>query len=166
VQLASIVVCDAVVEPSDALPLEKAIVPNRLLPDWRVTPIEYKRGRPKKNDSDRVQLCAQALCLEEMLRVEIPGGAIYYGKRRRRTNVEFDGPLRDRTRTAAQRLLAMVRAHDTPRAVREPKCDSCSLIQLCLPDAMARSAASAFVAAELRRSLGLAGPTTDEVVPG
>lgn len=131
---------------------------------WQVTPIEYKRGRPKKNDSDRVQLCAQAICLEEMLGIEVPAGAIYYGKQRRRTDVIFDAGLRGRTQVATERLLAMVAAHETPRAAREPKCDACSLIQLCLPDAMARASASRFVSAELTRSLGATGPTTDTVL--
>jgi len=57
-------------------------------------PIEYKRGRPKSHDADRVQLCAQALCLEEMLAVLVPAGALFYGKTRRRQDVAFDSPLR------------------------------------------------------------------------
>ena len=104
--------------------------------DGSVFPVEYKRGRPKKNNSDRVQLCAQALCLEEMLAREIDDGALYYGMNRRRHAVIFDAALRDLTRTTARDLHAMVNAERTPSAVREKKCDTCSLLELCMPDAL------------------------------
>lgn len=99
-------------------------------------PVEYKRGRPKPHDADTVQLCAQALCLEEMLKVTIPIGAIFYGQTRRRIDVSFDGLLRRRTRAAAARLHEMIADGQTPIARRENKCDRCSLLQLCLPDAL------------------------------
>ena len=102
---------------------------------WTVTPVEYKRGRPKKDDSDRVQLCAQALCLEEMLGIEVAAGALFYGQRKRRTTVVLDDDLRSTTARAIQRLRQMIQDNETPAAVREPKCDNCSLIDLCLPDA-------------------------------
>ncbi|HMB52207.1 MAG TPA: CRISPR-associated protein Cas4 [Thermoanaerobaculia bacterium] len=70
---------------------------------WRPFPVEYKRGRPKLHDADRVQLCAQAFCLEEMLAVPVPAGALFYGKTRRREEVAFDPALRQRTETAAAR---------------------------------------------------------------
>ncbi len=80
------------------------------LAGWRALPVEYKRGRPKTSpewgDCDRVQLCAQALCLEEMLGVEVPEGRLFYGKTRRRTEVAIDGELRDLTRQAVDRLHA------------------------------------------------------------
>lgn len=104
--------------------------------DGNVFPVEYKRGKPKKNDSDRVQLCAQALCLEEMLDMEIAEGALYYGKNRRRHPVTFDQELREITNDTAERLHAMLKAGITPLAVREKKCDSCSLLELCMPDAL------------------------------
>ena len=103
---------------------------------WTITPVEYKRGRPKTNDCDRVQLCAQALCLEEMLGVTIPRGRLFYGKHRRRFDVQFDDPLRITTRRAAERLHELIAAGVTPTAVREKKCDTCSLLPVCLPDAM------------------------------
>jgi CRISPR-associated exonuclease Cas4 len=99
-------------------------------------PVEYKRGRPKRHDADRVQLCAQALCLEEMLGVPVPAGALYYGRTRRRVNVSFDCVLRDETERAAARLHQLVASGLTPLAVREPKCESCSLLELCLPGAI------------------------------
>ncbi|MEM8997678.1 MAG: CRISPR-associated protein Cas4 [Acidobacteriota bacterium] len=105
---------------------------------WRPQPVEYKRGRPKKGGADRVQLCAQAVALEEMLEVEIGGGALYYGQARRRTEVAFDEALRSQTREAALRLHAIIEARLTPLAHREPKCAKCSLVDLCLPGALDR----------------------------
>lgn len=104
--------------------------------DGTVVPVEYKRGKPKSDGSDSLQLCAQALCLEEMLRVSIPSGAIFYGQTRRRIDVVFDELLRTETATAARELHALLASGVTPPAVREPKCDSCSLIDSCQPDAL------------------------------
>lgn len=107
---------------------------------WRPFPVETKRGRPKRHDADLVQLCAQALCLEEMLGVPVPAGAMFYGQPRRRLEVAFEAPLRRETEEAATRLHALFAAGRTPPPVREPKCDSCSLFDLCLPEAPLRSA--------------------------
>ncbi|EMB14044.1 CRISPR-associated protein Cas4 [Rhodopirellula europaea] len=101
----------------------------------RIVPVEYKRGKPKANDCDRVQLCAQALCLEEMCSTEVTEGALFYGTRRRRTNVTFDDELRDRTIQTIDALRTMIQDRKTPAAVRTKACDKCSLIELCLPDA-------------------------------
>lgn len=101
-----------------------------------VFPIEYKRGKPKQDDSDRVQLCAQAICLEEMLGVSIPTGALFYGRLRHRLDVTFTDALRSVTEHSAARLHELIDVGRTPRATRAPKCDGCSLIELCLPDAM------------------------------
>ncbi len=103
-------------------------------------PIEYKRGRPKSHAADNVQLCAQALCLEEMLGLPdggVPAGALYYGRVRRRLGIELDGELRRLTESTAARLHQLVTSGITPRARREPKCKRCSLINLCLPEATA-----------------------------
>jgi CRISPR-associated exonuclease Cas4 len=105
---------------------------------WRPFPVEYKRGRPKKNACDEVQLCAQALCLEEMFGREISEGALYYGEPRRRTQVVFDGKLRARTEALAGRMHELYRAGTTPLAAYEPKCDGCSLIARCLPRLLAK----------------------------
>lgn len=101
-------------------------------------PIEYKRGKPKRHDADLVQLCAQALCLEEMLRLSagsIDAGAIYYGATKHRMEVEFSAILRDRTLAIVAACRAMMEAGVTPRAKRERKCSRCSLVDLCLPEA-------------------------------
>jgi len=117
-------------------------------------PIEYKRGRPKAHDADEIQLCAQALCLEEMLGLpgDQQGGAIttanlFYGKTRRRKQVPIDAALRGKTIDCAQRLHAMIDAGNTPPAVYEKhKCDRCSLRSLCMPEVLGprRSAAKVF----------------------
>ena len=122
-------------------------------PPLRVIPVEYKRGKPKTHAADEVQLCAQAMCLEEMLGRSIERGMLYYGKRRRRTDVIFEPALRELTRETAQRLHALFDSRRTPLAQREKKCESCSLLEICLPDALRfrRSVASWF-AAQLRES--------------
>jgi CRISPR-associated exonuclease Cas4 len=107
---------------------------------WRPFPVEYKRGRPKRHRADEVQICAQALCLEEMLGGAVPAGALFYGQTRRRLDVAFDSELRRQTEEAAARLHELFAARITPPPVREPKCDQCSLLDLCLPAAPAVSA--------------------------
>jgi CRISPR-associated exonuclease Cas4 len=100
---------------------------------WRPFPVEYKRGRPKANACDEVQLCAQAMCLEEMFGSAIDSGALFYGKNRRRTPVRFDDALRNHTEELARRMHALHSAGITPRAVYAKKCESCSLYECCLP---------------------------------
>ncbi len=114
-------------------------------------PVEYKRGKPKSHDADLVQLCAQALCLEEMLGVPVPAGALFYGQTRRRLDVQFDASLRAVTLRTIERLHEMLGSGVTPRARREKKCDRCSLLHLCLPEVLDGSeSASQYV----RRSIG------------
>lgn len=103
-------------------------------------PIEYKRGKPKGHDADLVQLCAQALCLEEMLNLpagSIRFGAIYYGASKHRTEVEFAPALRDRTFAVIAACRLMLQSGITPRVARERKCARCSMMTLCLPGATA-----------------------------
>jgi len=105
--------------------------------DGDIVPVEYKRGKPKTHEADRVQLCAQAMCLEEMLDTELRRGFLFYGQRKRRTEVEFDLELRALTRDTARRLREMIHAQTTPLADYEPrKCDACSLIDACQPKAL------------------------------
>jgi len=101
---------------------------------WRPRPVEYKRGRSKADDWDRLQLCAQALCLEEMLDFPVPEGAIFYGKPRRRERVIIDKTLRDKTRSLVRQMHALWLSGRTPPAEPGPKCNHCSLRDRCLPD--------------------------------
>lgn len=103
---------------------------------WRPFPVEHKRGKPKPDESDMVQLCAQALCLEEMLGVRVDSGAIFYGRTRRRLEVDFDGPLRRKTEKAAARLHELIESGVTPKPDYTKKCRNCSLVDLCLPQAI------------------------------
>jgi CRISPR-associated exonuclease Cas4 len=100
---------------------------------WRVFPVEYKRGKPKKDRCDEIQLCAQAMCLEEMLTTKITSGALYYGAQHKRHDVEFDTSLREETKNAARRLHVLVESGMTPPAKYEKKCESCSMQDLCCP---------------------------------
>lgn len=105
--------------------------------DGRVLPVEYKRGKPKAHRADEVQLCAQALCLEEMLGIEVTRGALYYGERHRRTDVEFDRELRQLVEDTAATVHDCFNAGMTPLAEYDPRrCDACSLIDQCQPKAI------------------------------
>lgn len=112
---------------------------------WHPYPVEYKRGRPKSLDADRIQLCAQALCLEEMLDVAIPEGALFYGKTRRRQVVSLDESLRAQTRAAAAAVHELLRLGATPPPPPLEKandlCPACSLRDVCLPLVPRKSAA-------------------------
>lgn len=104
----------------------------------RPVPVEYKRGRPKPHRADEVQLCAQAICLEEMFGVALPEGALFYGAVRRRTVVAFDAELRELTARVAAEARAMVAAGHTPAPTPMPACRRCSLQDACQPDCLAR----------------------------
>ncbi|SDF70747.1 CRISPR-associated protein Cas4 [Desulfovibrio legallii] len=100
-----------------------------------VYPVEYKRGSPKVEDWDRAQLCAQALCLEEMLGRDIPEGAIFYGQPRRRERVIFDARLRAATAEACRGLHALLAGGRIPPGRYGPRCRGCSLLSHCMPKA-------------------------------
>ena len=100
---------------------------------WQAFPVEYKRGKPKLDDNDKIQLCAQAMCLEEMLNVHIPAGALFYGKTRRRLDVTFDEALRRETRDAASLTRELIALGKTPKPVYSKRCESCSFIGECIP---------------------------------
>ncbi|MCP5407665.1 MAG: CRISPR-associated protein Cas4 [Chromatiaceae bacterium] len=101
---------------------------------WQPFPVEYKRGRSKADDWDRLQLCAQAICLEEMLKIAVPEGAIYYGKPHRREQVQFDPLLREKTQTLAEQMRELWKSRRTPPPDPGAKCDHCSLRDRCLPE--------------------------------
>ena len=100
----------------------------------KVSPVEFKRGRNKETDVDRVQLCAQALCLEEMFRIKIETGQIYYFQEHRRKDVLIDMLLREKTISLIERIREIKNSEQTPLAQYEKrKCDNCSLVDECMP---------------------------------
>ena len=103
---------------------------------WKPFPVEYKRGKLKHEKSYEIQLCAQALCLEEMLNVQIADGAIFYGKSMRRHGVIFTNSLRKETEDTARRMHDLLASQVTPAPVYAKRCESCSLIDECLPKKM------------------------------
>lgn len=100
---------------------------------WTPFPVEYKRGRPKSGPYDEIQLCAQALCLEEMLGVPVVDAALFYGKPIRRFEVALTPSLREETEHLASHLHELMRLGVTPPPIYEKKCDSCSLLSECMP---------------------------------
>lgn len=101
---------------------------------WQPFPVEYKRGKPKPDHSDTIQLCAQALCLEEMLSTPVPGGALFYGQIRRRLDVAFTDNLRVETEKAAEEARRLISSGATPAPVPGKRCKNCSLVGQCLPN--------------------------------
>jgi len=100
---------------------------------WQPFPVEYKRGKPKPDHCDAVQLCAQAMCLEEMLSVSVPEGALFYGRTRRRTDIIFNDALRHETEETAGKARSLIMAGVTPPPFYTKRCESCSLIGNCMP---------------------------------
>jgi CRISPR-associated exonuclease Cas4 len=103
-------------------------------PDGRVVPVEYKSGHRHARRADEVQLCAQALCLEEMLGIAVPEGAIFHAPERRRRPVSFTGALRAEVVRAAAEIADMLAAARLPAPVHDARCPDCSLRRLCLPE--------------------------------
>jgi CRISPR-associated exonuclease Cas4 len=97
-------------------------------------PVEYKSGRKSKWLNDRVQICAQALCLEDMLGIAIPEGMIFHAKSQQRTRVDFDAGLRGETLEANRQLHALLADGTVPPAELKPQCEGCSLHDVCLPE--------------------------------
>lgn len=100
---------------------------------WQPYPVEYKRGEPNERSGDTLQLCAQAMCLEEMLCCTVPEGALYYGELRHRMDVVFTPALREQVRTLLEEMHDLYRRGYTPRVKRSRACHACSLKELCLP---------------------------------
>ena len=103
---------------------------------WQPYPVEYKRGKPKQDTTDALQLCGQAMCLEEMLCCEIPAGALYYGEPRRRTEIWFTPELRQEVQTLCAEMHALYERGHTPKVKPTKGCNACSLKELCLPKLM------------------------------
>ncbi len=121
---------------------------------WLAYPVEYKRGRPKEHDADRIQLTAQAICLEEMLSCHIPSGALFYGASRRREEVELSPQLRQAVQRAALEVHAMLDSGITPPPRSGPHCQNCSLRAQCLPELVEKNRSAAnFLRRQVQRAL-------------
>lgn len=111
----------------------------------RYFPVEYKRGKPKVQDWDRIQLCAQALCIEEMRDVQVSEGAIWYWQVRHRERVVLDEALREATVNTIEAALALLDSGKTPPPVNDKRCKACSLVDLCQPSKFARDRSKVYI---------------------
>lgn len=112
---------------------------------WQPFPVEYKRGSPKVHQADELQLCAQAMCLEEMLCCAISEGALFYGETRRRVVVTFTDDLRQQVRTLLAEMHQLYHRGYTPKVKPTKGCNACSLKELCLPTLMREKHAGAYL---------------------
>lgn len=103
---------------------------------WQPYPVEYKRGSPRQDGADALQLCGQAMCLEEMLCCGIPKGALYYGETRHRVEIVFTEELRGEVRELLSQMHSLYRRGHTPKVKTTKSCGACSLKELCLPKLM------------------------------
>ncbi len=120
--------------------------------NWRPFPVEYKRGTPKATDADRLQLCAQAMCLEEMLCCPVPQGALYYGEIKRRETVDCTPELRAQVRRVLDEMHALYRRGHTPKVKPSKSCNACSLKPLCLPALMRQGTVSDYLRGSLEEA--------------
>ena len=120
---------------------------------WQPYPVEYKRGSPKMTDADRLQLCAQAMCLEEMLCCEIPEAALYYGEIRRREVVDLDPDLREKVRSLLAEMHELYQRHHTPKVKPSKGCNACSLKELCLPKLMKKRSVTDYLRKRMEDTL-------------
>lgn len=117
---------------------------------YQVHPVEYKKGAPKEHQADELQLCAQAMCLEEMLLCRIDEGSLFYGEPRRRTRVTFSPELRAQAEQMLGEMHQMDERGHTPRVKRHKGCSACSLKEICLPGMNRVPAASAYLRAHVQ----------------
>lgn len=117
---------------------------------WRPVPVEYKHGAPKANDADRLQLCAQAMALEEMLVCDIPQGVLFYAEPHRRELVDLTPELRQKTQSTADEMNGYFSRGYTPKVKPGKHCNACSLKELCLPTLYRRVNAADYVQNHLK----------------
>ena len=116
---------------------------------YQAIPIEYKRGKPKEHDADRLQLCTQAMCIEEMLVCDISRGYLFYGEPRRRTEVFFDIELRDKVKKASSQMHEYAARGYTPKVKPRKGCNACSLKDICVPKLNKNKSARGYISARL-----------------
>ncbi|MEK3875680.1 CRISPR-associated protein Cas4 [Paenibacillus sp. FSL M7-0420] len=112
-------------------------------------PVEYKRGKPKKDDSDRSQLIAQLMCLEEMLACELSTGYLYYDEIKHRVEIQVTSADRERVREVLLEMHRYYARSHTPKVKTGPHCESCSLNRVCLPEMLKRRSVSSFIESRL-----------------
>lgn len=112
---------------------------------FRIMPVEYKRGKPKENDADILQLAAQVLCLEEMMNCHIEKGALYYGQTKRRMEVEVTDEYREKVRAAFAEMHQYFEKGYTPRVNKTKACQACSLKEICLPELDKSGSAGSYI---------------------
>lgn len=108
-------------------------------------PVEYKRGKPKANDIDKVQLCAQAMCIEEMLDVEVKQGSLWYWQTRKRIEIEFDYLLRMQTQALITQVQQLFNQGKTPTPKIGKHCKACSLVDTCQPNVIERDTSNRYI---------------------
>ncbi len=101
--------------------------------NWNPVPVEYKHGKPKENNADELQLCAQAICLEEMFQTVIPEGYLFYGENKRRSHVDFTEGLREEVKNMTKEMHELFQRGYTPNVKPTKQCKACSLENLCVP---------------------------------
>ena len=115
-------------------------------------PVEYKRGSAREDGANELQLCAQAMCLEEMLACEIPSGALFYGETRRRQDVLFTPELRSEVESCVSQMRELWQRGHTPRVKPTKACNACSMKELCLPKMLRQRGAAAYIQARLEET--------------
>ena len=117
---------------------------------YKVFPVEYKRGKPKANDADELQLVAQAMCLEEMLFCEINKGYIYYNEIKHRIEVNITEEKKDQVKNIFLKMHEYMNRGYTPKVKTGPHCKKCSLEQLCMPGIMSRASVSSYIESRIK----------------
>ena len=112
---------------------------------WKPYPVEYKRGKKKTDLSDQLQLCAQAMCLEEMLCCSIVEGALFYGEERKREKIQMTDDLREQVKITAAQMHDLYSKRYTPQVKTSRKCNACSLKEICLPKIMKCETVSEYI---------------------
>ena len=148
-RLCCVGICDAV----EFNRSEEGVVLNGRKGKWLPRPVEYKRGKPKAGREDELQLCAQAMCIEEMLICDISEGDLFYGEPHRRTTVVFTDSLREEVRRLFDEMNSMYKRGCTPRVKPQKGCRNCSLNEICLPKLNTRGTVEDYIREHLEESI-------------
>ncbi len=137
--------------PSDSP--KDSVIHNKYKGFWKLYPVEYKRGRPKCDETDKVQLVAQAICLEEMYGIKISCGALYYNAIKHREVIPITEELRNITRECAYQMHNIFKSGIVPKAHKEHRCKNCSIVDICLPEINDSPRASVYLKNNLYESI-------------